>query len=53
MEKYSIRMTQRTVWEFELEADSPGHAELLTQDWGRDELDEEEIVSNSWEIEIN
>lgn len=53
MPMYSIRMTQRTVWEFELEADSPEHAELLTQEWGRDELDEDEIVSNSWEVEVS
>jgi hypothetical protein len=52
METFQIKMVQRTTWEFELEADSEEHAELLTQDWGRDELDEDEITDNCWEIEI-
>ena len=52
METFQIKMVQRTTWEFEVEADSVEEAELLTQDWGRDELDEDEITDNCWEIEI-
>lgn len=52
METYQIKMVQRTTWEFEVEAESEEAAELLTQDWGRDELDEDEITDNCWEIEI-
>lgn len=52
METFQIKMVQRTTWEFEVEADSVEEAELLTQDWGRDELDENEITDNCWEIEI-
>jgi hypothetical protein len=45
-------MVQRTTWEFEVEAESEEAAELMIQDWGRDELDEDEITDNCWEIEI-
>lgn len=52
MATYLMTMTQHTTWEFEIEADSEEHAEELSQDWGRDEMKEEEITSNSWDIEI-
>jgi hypothetical protein len=52
METFQIKMVQRTTWEFEVEAESIEEAELLTQDWGRDELNEDEITDNCWEIEI-
>jgi hypothetical protein len=52
METFQIKMVQRTTWEFEVEANSVEEAELLTQDWGRDEMNELEITDNYWEIEI-
>ena len=52
METFQIKMVQRTTWEFEVEAESEEAAELLIQDWGRDEMNEDEITDNYWEIEI-
>jgi hypothetical protein len=52
MPMYQIKMVQKTTWEFELEAESEDHAEQMTQEWGRDELEEDEITDNCWEIEI-
>lgn len=52
MEKFKITMTQKTTWEFEVEAESLEHAEELTRDWGRDDMNEDEITNNVWEIEI-
>jgi len=46
METYQIKMVQRTTWEFEVEADSVEAAELMIQDWGRDEMNEDEITDN-------
>ena len=52
METFQIKMVQRTTWEFEVEADSLEAAELMIQDWGRDDMDSAEITDNCWEIEI-
>lgn len=53
MPKYHITMTQHTTWEFELEADSEEHAFELTAEWGRDEMEENEITDNCWETGID
>ena len=52
MPKFHMTMIQRTTWEFELEADSLDHAEELSQDWGRDEMKEDEITDNCWWTDI-
>jgi lipopolysaccharide biosynthesis regulator YciM len=49
---YTIRLTQTTAWEVEVEADDEAQAMELTKDWGRDELSDEEIVSNCWDTEV-
>lgn len=52
MPTYLMTMTQHTTWEFEVEADSEEHAFELTAEWGRDEMKEEEITDQSWDIEV-
>ena len=52
MEKHIVRLTQTTVWEVEVEAKDANAALELTRDWGRDELGEDDIVSNVWETEV-
>jgi hypothetical protein len=52
MEKHTVRLTQTTVWEVEVEAKDANTALELTRDWGRDELNDNEIVSNVWETEV-
>jgi hypothetical protein len=49
MPKYILELTQTTVWEVEVEASSDAEALELTKDWGRDELDDNEITNNIWE----
>lgn len=48
-----MTMTQRTTWEFEIEADSEEHALELSAEWGRDEMLEEEITDNCWDITVD
>lgn len=52
MATYLMTMTQHTTWEFEVEAESEDDALEITAEWGRDEMKEEEITSNSWDIEV-
>ena len=53
MAKYLITMERRTVWEFEIEADSEKHALDLISEWGEDDMKDEEIVNSSWNINID
>ena len=52
MEKFIVVMTNKTTWEVEVEARDEEHAHEISFDWGRDELKEDEIIDNVWEIEI-
>jgi len=52
MPKHIVRLTQTTVWEVEVKAKDANAALELTRDWGRDELKDDEIVSNVWETEV-
>jgi len=52
MPKHIVRLAQTTVWEVEVEASDENEALELTRDWGRDELEDAEIVSNSWETTV-
>lgn len=52
MEKFLMTMTNKTVWQFEVEAENYDEAYKMTFDWGRDELNEDEIIDNMWEVEI-
>jgi hypothetical protein len=52
MEKHTVRLTQTTVWEVKVEAKDANTALELTKDWGRDELNDNEIVSNVWKTEV-
>lgn len=52
MAKYLMTMERRTVWEFELEADSEIHAIDLVSEWGEDDMKDEEIVDSSWNANI-
>ena len=51
--KYQMTMTQRTTWEFEVEADSLDHAYEITKEWGRDEMEDNEITDNCWDITVD
>lgn len=53
MPKYLMTMTQHTTWEFEVEADSEDHAFEITAEWGRDEMEDDEITDNCWEISVS
>ena len=53
MATYLMTMTQHTTWEFEVEAESEDDALEITAEWGRDEMKEEEITSNSWDITVD
>lgn len=50
--KYTVVLKQTTTWEVEVEADDEAQAMELTQDWGRDELSDEEIVDNCWDTVV-
>jgi hypothetical protein len=52
MAKFTVRLAQTTAWEVEVEADDEVQAMELTRDWGRDELSDDEIVSNCWDTEV-
>ena len=52
MNKYFVKMVQQTTWEFEVEAESEEQAYEMTFDWGRDELDENDITDNMWELDV-
>lgn len=52
MNNYHVRMVQQTTWEFEVQAESEEEAYAMTFDWGRDELNEDEITDNMWEIDV-
>jgi len=51
-EKHVVRLTQKTVWEVEVEASDENAAIEMTRDWGREELNDDDIVSNVWETEV-
>jgi hypothetical protein len=53
MPKYHMTMTQKTTWEFDVEADDYDSAYRQTFDWGRDEMIENEITDNVWYIDID
>lgn len=50
---FHMSMTQKTTWEFDVEAEDYDSAYRQTFDWGRDELPEDEITDNVWEIDID
>lgn len=51
-EKHVVRLTQTTVWEVEVQASDENTALEMTRDWGRDELNDDDIVSNVWETVV-
>lgn len=53
MAKYHVTMTQRTTWEFEVEADNEEAALEQTREWGRDEMVDEEITDNCWDVTVS
>ena len=50
---FHMSMTQKTTWEFDVEAEDYESAYRQTFDWGRDEMDENEITDNVWYIDID
>ena len=44
MPKYHMVMTQKTTWEFDVEAEDYDSAYRKTFDLGRDEMDDDEIT---------
>lgn len=50
--KHIVRLTQTTVWEVEVQASDENTALEMTRDWGRDELNDDDIVSNVWETTV-
>lgn len=53
MPKYHMVMTQKTTWEFDVEAEDYDSAYRKTFDLGRDEMDDDEITDNVWYIDID
>lgn len=52
MPTHIVRLTQTTVWEVEVQASDENAALEMTKNWGRDELNDDEIVSNVWETTV-
>lgn len=52
MATFHVKMTQRTTWEFEVEADDEEAALEQTREWGREEMNEEEITDNCWDVTV-
>lgn len=52
MPKYTVRLSNTTVWDVEVEASDEEQAYRETIEWGRDDLADDEQVSNHWDIEV-
>lgn len=51
-QKHIVRLAQTTVWEMEVEASDENQALEFVKDWGREELNDDDIVSNVWETTV-
>ena len=51
MARYKIELKNLTTYEVEVEADSESEAYKISEEWGREELEKDE-VNNQWDIEI-
>ena len=52
MPKFIVELKQSTTWEVEVEAEDEATAEWISRDWGRDDLNDDEIVNNCWDINV-
>lgn len=52
MPKYLLEFVNQVTYQVEIEAESHDEAYKVTQDWGKDDFNDEEIVSNVWDVEI-